>query len=431
MSLKEDSVLILGGGVTGLISAYTCVRNQKKPILIEASNQLGGMISTLDTEWGLVEKAANGLLNSEEVENLINDLDINVIQHQPHSKRRYLWNGKITRLPVSLFSLVKGLIGFFTKPGSPLEGEDFFAYCQRIFGEEIATYIIEPAMGGIYGSRLQLMDPKMIFSNIEWEPNKSLFALFRKAKKKSSHKKPKLKGLISFQGGMAEFIHGLEKKILPHSQIILGQPYTSLSSLLLKYPQKEVRVCLPAAKVWDLLKEDKETSQYLDNLNITQLPHLSIFTVTRFSKEDLFPKPGFGILFPRSNDFHANGVLTNSSIFSHRTKSPEVRSETWIFAGEILGTKTESELLELIEVDRKKLLSTSSSPLAVYPTLWNHAFPIYGKELYNFNQTLDILENNFLQKGIHLKFYGNYRRGIGLRSIIDKIAQEHKGAFKN
>lgn len=429
MSSEKEKVLILGGGVTGLISAHTCITKQLCPILVETSSQMGGMISTLETEWGLVERAANGILNSPEVEALLEDLDVNVIPHQPASRRRYLWNGKVTRLPVSLFSLIQGVIGFFTIPAQPLENESLFSWCERIFGKQIASMIIEPAIGGIYGTPLDVMDPRMIFSSLDWEPNQSLFSLVKKAKKKNPSKKqkPKRKGLISFKGGMGELVRGLEKKIAPHSEMYFNQTnyqQASLPFLLREFPVKQVRICLPASKVWELLKRDPQTSAVLDSYCTTELPHLSIFTVTRFSREDIFQKPGFGILFPKHHGFHANGILSNSSIFPFRTTSPETRSETWIFAGEHVQKQTESELLELLEKDRTKILGKSLPPLAVYPTLWKDAFPVYGKELYPFNQCLDALESSYLQKGIHLKFYGNYRRGIGLRSIIEKISQE-------
>ncbi|MCC5816279.1 MAG: NAD(P)-binding protein, partial [Leptospira sp.] len=143
-------ILIIGGGISGLVSAYSELKKGNQVTLKEEKDRLGGMLHTLTTPYGLVETAANGLLNSAKVEQLIEDLGLQITYHNKASKRRYFYiNGKLRRLPISWKSGIRGLAGFFFKNAKPLDEETMEEWSNRIFGEEITYNLIEPALGGI------------------------------------------------------------------------------------------------------------------------------------------------------------------------------------------------------------------------------------------------------------------------------------------
>ena len=421
MENKLKSTVILGGGITGLVASYNEVKKGQKTILLEETNRLGGMISTQDTEWGQVESAANGILNSYNVENLLEELNLEIIPSQPSSRNRYFWNGKVTKLPISFFSAIRGIIGFLFYSSEPIQNENMFSWCERIFGNRFTEFIIEPAFGGIYGSPLEQMDPIMVFSNLKWEKNKSLFSLILKKLKENKKQKPKIKGTISFKGGMEELIKALTNKIQDKAQIKFNQKFSSLESLITSYPNSEIKICTSCSSVWNLIQADKEISKNLSNFHLSSLSFLSLVSITRFSRENIFTKPGFGILFPENSGFKAKGILSNTSIFPNRSKDPSITSETWIYAGDIVNGKSKAEMESIMEEDRKKFLHLSSPAVSTYTYLWDKSFPIYGNDLYNFNLFLENLEESYLEKGFKIQFLGNYRRGIGLRSIIEKV----------
>ena len=45
---KHESILIIGGGITGLVSAYLAMRDGKKVTVLEAKNDFGGLLNTFD-----------------------------------------------------------------------------------------------------------------------------------------------------------------------------------------------------------------------------------------------------------------------------------------------------------------------------------------------------------------------------------------------
>ena len=61
-------IKIIGGGVSGLFAAYNLIKLGHEVEIFEKSNRVGGLIQTLHLDWGVVETAANGVLNSRKLQ---------------------------------------------------------------------------------------------------------------------------------------------------------------------------------------------------------------------------------------------------------------------------------------------------------------------------------------------------------------------------
>lgn len=187
----------------------------------------------------------------------------------------------------------------------------------------------------------------------------------------------------------------------------------------------------------------------------------SVCSITRFSKEQILPKPGFGILFPPNRRYRVLGVLANDSIFLNRIANKnsknkneketisDIHSETWIYAGSedkwnSPGRKfSEENIQDRLEEEREAFLGYPSSPKSYHKTLWKNILPIYNKSLFQFNDLLDELENRspILLRDeilgeqreilIHFEFFGNYRRGISLRKIAEAAAEKENYPLSN
>lgn len=420
-----NNITIIGGGVSGLVTAYSALKKGLTVNIVDSKDRLGGMIHTKKTKYGLVETAANGMLNSYTVEKLTEELRLSITHHQKASKRRYFYiDGKWKRIPISFISLLQSAFGVFFKDATPIEDETFQDWAYRILGKKTTDNLVEPALGGIYASPLSIMDTRMVFSKMKFGSKRSLFKAARSHDKKL---KPKVRGLISFAGGMQEFIDALINQVSSQASIQLNSKNIQLSDYLGEANTSEIRICLPLGAVYKLCLEDEFCKPYLVKYNIKKPELYSVATITRFSEDPLFPKPGFGVLFPRGQGVQANGVLSNDSIFPGRTIQDGLHSETWIYSGDSVLDSSEENLLEQVEVDRRKCTGRDRSPYnkdSVYCTIWKEAFPIYNKELRVWNQCLDEIESASLKSSTRIKFLGNYRRGIGLRSLIESAMSD-------
>ena len=96
-------VTIVGGGFSGLTTAYFLARDGVPVTLVEKHERLGGFIDTLETPHGLVETAASGIRNSGRLEQLCRELEVELVGTKKESRRRYLFrNGRPRQWPLGI-----------------------------------------------------------------------------------------------------------------------------------------------------------------------------------------------------------------------------------------------------------------------------------------------------------------------------------------
>ncbi|MDZ4724829.1 MAG: FAD-dependent oxidoreductase [Leptospira sp.] len=409
----KPPIIVIGGGISGLVTAYHAQKKGQKVILFEKTDHLGGFISTKHTAYGLVETAANGLLLNENIESLFKELNLKFIFPQAQAKRRYFYKlGKIFQFPFNFFSFIRAIFGFFFIDAYPKDEENLCNYFNRILGSDLTSSVIEPAIGGIYAAKLDQLDPRMVFSQINWKKNRSLFKHILSRKKGN-----KTLGLISFQHGMGELVSALKNNLGPNVSIHLNTDAPSLATLQTKYKNPIIQICLSLKSCESYIRENFPSAlDFNKNINLS---YLTISSITNFYQNRLTNKSGFGILFPQDQGILAYGVIFNSDIFKDRTVNETHHSETWIYAGNFLDELSETEILEFQMKDRKLINQNQETPIGSYITNWKNSFPIYDKNLWEWNLFLDRLENSSELNGYQLKFKGNYRRGIGLRNLIE------------
>ncbi|MCG9873596.1 MAG: FAD-dependent oxidoreductase [Leptospiraceae bacterium] len=431
--MTTKNTIIIGGGVSGLVSAYSAIQSGSSVTLYEKSNQLGGLIGTKYSENGLVEQAANGFLNSSFIEKLTNDLNLKLLKPESSSKkRRFLRNNKLHSLPISIFALLRGFFGFCFINSEPRSKENMQEWSQRIFGKDLTEFIIEPAIGGIYSTELKQMYVPFVFSKFKFYSGKSLLInLLFHFKNKKKEIKPNLRGLVSFQNGMQELIKALHTYILKNSEskILLNSKICNFKAFLESNKETEIRVCTSLLETIELIKEWDLAKEIFSKYDIRSFSYQSICTITQFAMNTIFPYKAFGILFPRNQGLLVKGVLANHAIFKGRVENLPY-SETWIYSGDWLNDVTETSAKEIFVKERILLLSklnkysnNDSNRKMILPDIhvkiWKNAFPIYNKNLYDFNLCLNEIETISKQSGNPIRFYGNYRKGIGLRSLIE------------
>lgn len=90
-------VVVVGGGFSGLVTAYYLSRRGFAVDLHEASPRLGGLIGTERLDSGLVESAANGLILNDTVVELLTDLGVEYIHPLRGAKKRFIYRSSFRR----------------------------------------------------------------------------------------------------------------------------------------------------------------------------------------------------------------------------------------------------------------------------------------------------------------------------------------------
>ena len=168
------SVAIVGGGISGLSSAYYLSKGGLNPVLIEARPRLGGVIQTERVEGCVVEAGPDSFLSVKPAAmDLIRELGLGdeVIGSNDHLRKTYVWKrGRLVALPDGLMMMVPtrilpmvttSLVSWPTKirmglelfrsPRNGISDQSVADFVASHYGAEAVDYLAEPLLSGIYG----------------------------------------------------------------------------------------------------------------------------------------------------------------------------------------------------------------------------------------------------------------------------------------
>lgn len=389
-------VLIVGGGISGLSTAYWLTKLGVPCEVVERSQRFGGLISSEITPFGLVETAANGFLAQSDILDLCNDIGVELAPRNSSRKRKFIYRKRPTRWPLTLkesWDFAKGILTLLFKRRKFFEIKDrqtVSEWAEERFGPAASEWLIAPALQGVYAGNPQRMSARLILEG----------RVHRAGRKRS-----RLKGTLAPKHGMGDLIRSLE--------VWLSKRGVSLSKgkEVSGFDSSQYSALVVATSSFDLKSLHEKLSPLIPALEVESLPLVSATLFFDPAPADI---KGFGCLFPRREGFYSLGVLFNDCIFDGR--SPK-RSETWILGGAFRKDVTrfsDEEILRQIKEDRKRLykLSEHAPVLHSKVTRWDKALPHMNLDLE------DQIEKLNLPKGIYLS--GNYMGKIGLSQIVSR-----------
>ncbi len=401
---SSQNVAILGAGFSGLTLARELNKRGLKVEVFEKQNRLGGLIQTHQDPI-LCESAAHAILASQDVENLFSELNLPMLQAKPESKAKWIFRGKPRRWPLKTNETIRALIKLIqTRMKDQLKakkGETIQAWCGRAALPELCTYLLGPALQGIYGAQPDALSASLIIGGM--------------AQEETRIRKGRIKGSIVPPGGMSELIQSLGKDLEKRGVQIHLKSQVTLADLQSRYSAVVIASSLPAAA--DIL----HPSFPVFAKKLKSLPMLSVSSATLgFPKHTSERLHGFGCLFPRTEGFESLGVLFNTDIFEKRG---EGESETWILPDDY-SKDAEAAVLEKILQDRKRMGLPGSNPTSFQIFRWPQGLPLYGIQLEEFLSG-DHFEGPAFRSGARLSdsamplyFSGNYLGAIGLTKIL-------------
>jgi len=386
---------VAGAGFSGLVTAYFLAKAGRTVRIFDKSDRVGGLIKTIRTEHGLVETAANGLLNSARLEAMCADIGVPLLPTRRDGRRRFIYRGKPRQLPLRVTEIARvgfGLLRNITNI-KPRSGESVAAFGERVLGKGATDYLLTPALGGIYAGDPQKLSASLIFGRATLPEH---LQTYRPAK-------AAMRGTVAPRNGMQQLIDGL------HDFLKTAGVEFALNQEAPKPAGESTIVCLSALAAAEYLGE---TATGISE-SLRRIEMLSLVTTTNFYEPGAAGLKGFGCLFPRHQGFRARGVLFNDSIFEGRG-----HGETWILGGAFdpdIVELEDAELSEVISHDRERFFGKVDQPLATHITRWPRALPHYSLELEQILAELPPPPPN-------VALVGNYLGRIGLAKILERAA---------
>jgi oxygen-dependent protoporphyrinogen oxidase len=390
-------ITVVGAGFSGLTTAYFLTKQGHKIRIVERTDRAGGLIKTIRTPHGLVETAANGLLNSTRLEAMCADLRVPLMPAKKEGRRRFIFRGKPKQVPLTLSDIGRMALRFGVSARTlrPRRFETIADWGRRVIGGGATDYLLTPALGGIYAADPERLSASLVFGHASLPDHLAT----------NRPQKARIRGTVAPVKGMQQLIDGLQSYLEK-----AGVEFHFNQDSPVRSDERAI-VCLSARAAAEYLAPQAPAL----SAALNEIEMLSIATVTCFYATTATRLNGFGCLFPSDQGFRARGVLFNDSIFAGRGPA---HAETWIFGGALDSDAvklTDAEFDDIIASERERLYGRKDQPLDVFVTRWPKALPHYSIEFEKVLTTLPAPPDN-------IALVGNYLGRIGLAKILERAA---------
>jgi oxygen-dependent protoporphyrinogen oxidase len=244
-------VVIVGGGISGLSTAYYLAKGGVASTIIESRPRLGGVIQTEHVDGCTVEAGPDSFLSAKPAAmELIRDLGLagDVIGSNDHLRKTYVRkNGRLMPLPDGLMMMVPtkilpllttGLLSWHTKlrmgmelfhAPKPKAGDESVAeFIEEHYGAEAVDYLAEPLLAGIYGGSPSEMSVTSVLPRFVELANRygslTRGVLAQRAKAKSSS--PAAPLFRTLKGGLGQMVEAILAAIRGHVEVRQGRAET-------------------------------------------------------------------------------------------------------------------------------------------------------------------------------------------------------------
>lgn len=431
-------VLIVGGGISGLASAWFLRQRGHVVTILEAAGDVGGCIRTVRVGPYLVDEGPTStLVRNGALSELISEIDFanEPIEANPASRRRYIVrDDKLHPLPtgpVSFFStplfLSGGKLRLLLEPFiARADAEESIAqFVRRRLGPEFLDWAVDPFVSGVYAgdpARLSIRAATPKIYALEGR-HRSLFLGALSSWLHGRYSGPAPAGrLISFVNGMQVLPRRLRDQLgdAVHTRTETHEiePLRN-RGWIIRSGEKEfladrVVLAVPAHRAANLLAPlNKDLAQALREIYYAPVASIAL----GFSRNDItHTLDGFGVLIPSRLRHETLGALFSSTLFPSRAPPDHVLLTAFIGGARNprIIDHTPSTLLARVLDDLHPLLGIRGMPEFTRVSLWHHAIPQYELGHLDRVRRIDALAARFP----NLYFRSSWRDGISVSDCV-------------
>ena len=458
-------VVIIGGGISGLSTAYSLERvieqsgDELTYTLFEKGTRLGGNIVTEEEKGFVVEGGPDCFISEKPwALALCKELGLKgeiICTNDEHRKTFVLWKRKLHELPEGVILMVptkivpilwSTLISF---PGKIRMGMEYFipkrksnedeslgSFVRRRLGKEALTKIAEPLIAGIHAGDPETMSIRSSFPRfVDLEQNygsliKGMLARMVEAKKwKKKSTGEKITMFMTLKGGVATLTNTIASS-LSIGSTIQGKEITGISrsdvngrtpSYTISFAGGDdavkadaVIIAAPAYAAANLLKHlDPSLADQL-----MEIPYASTATVSiAYKKEDVsHPLNGFGFVIPKVENRRIMAATWTSVKFSYRAPGDSVLIRCFVGGAlnENLVSLSDEEMIKMVREELKDIMGIGAKPILSRVFRFHKAMPQYTigheEKVSKIEQMVNEHDGLFLT--------GSAYRGIGISDCV-------------
>jgi len=433
-------VAIVGGGISGLACAHRLRALGVSAVVLEAGENAGGVIGTVERNGFLFEAGPQSFLGTVPALDLIRELKLDgeLIQADPKAPRYVYVKGQLQAVPMSpvaLFTTSLLSVGsryrVLTEPlrrTRPAQHEESVAdFVRRKFGHEILEYLVAPFVSGVYAGDPETLSLRAAFPSLdEWE--REYGSVLRGAMNSRKQQPGPRPGLCTFRGGLRSLLQALESEL--GDGLVKGARVEAIekvepSGFTVRFsegkqhesiPVRAVVMAAPAYIAGNLLAGLSQRAA--DGLRGVIYAPVAVIAAGYKQQQVGNKLDGFGVLIPRKAGLHTLGTVWNSSLYPGRAPNGSVTLTS--FAGGATDTeivsREPSEIAALVEAELEDLLEISGPPVA--REIWRHPKALPQYNLGHAHVLANVRGALADVPGIHLA--GNYLSGPSIGNCIEQ-----------
>jgi oxygen-dependent protoporphyrinogen oxidase len=345
----QAPVAIIGGGISGLSTAYYLAKAGISSTLLEPRPRLGGVIQSEHVDGCVVEAGPDSFISMKPAAmELIRELGMadDVIGSNDHLRVTYVWKGgRLVPLPDGLQLMVPTrlipllttrLLSWPTKirmgmelfhpPGRHPEDQSVADFVTSHYGAEAVDYLAEPLLSGIYGgspSTLSISSVLPRFVELEAKYGSLTRGVLAELKRNKSQAK-KLPLFRTLKSGLAQLVDALTARIEGHTDVVRQRAVSVDRTgggfrVQLENGSLECAQLVLACEAHNAAPLTQRLDGRLSGL-LAGIPYSSSMTVALGFPDTAFPKPleGFGFLVPKRERRRLVACTWVGTKFSHR-----------------------------------------------------------------------------------------------------------------
>ena len=445
---RNVQTLVIGGGISGLVCAYSLRKAGFEVLLVEASARPGGVIHSVSREGYLLELGPQSFSSTSELRSLCAELGIvdQLLDAPSRAPRYVLVNGKLHAVPMNpaalfLSALLDGSSRFsifrdiFGKSVPPEDDESVAAFTRRKFSARLLDRFVGPFVSGVYAGDPEKLSMRSAFPKVH-EAEKGAGSVIRGMMQLPKSKKgPRERATLNtFREGNETLVRALANNLgamllrKTTAANIYRQNNGSFHISLEggsndSVSAKSVVLATPTDVTGKLLSQLDSSFEML----LVPIDYAAIAVVSLgYAKKDIgHSLDGFGFLVPCSAGLRILGTVWNSSLFPGRAPEGHALLTTFVGGATDPGAVklSSEELSSLAHREIAPLLAIKSHPAFCNVMIWPRALPQYN--LGHADRLASIHKGLARFPGLFLT--GNYLRGPSIGVCVEQaltVAEE-------
>lgn len=445
------TVLVIGGGITGLSAMYELHKWKKanqadvRLILAEASAELGGKIRTVKESCFVMEAGADSMVARKAKDmTFIEELGLESEAVYNATGQSFIYtDGELKSIPAdSVFGIpasveslakstlvsaegkVEALKDFYTKNETFTKNDSIGAFLEHFLGKELVEKQIAPVLSGVYSGELSDLTIAKTLPNVLEYKNEygSIIKGFEANKEKFQSGSGKK--FLSFQNGLGTLIDAYEEK-LEEAEILKGVKASKIEKARDRYHvsfsndetiEADYVVLSIPHNAAETLFDDEELKKEFAGLKNSSL--ISVY-VGFDAPDSLLPADGTGFITANSDELSCNACTWTSRKWEHTSESQNLlvrlfyKSSHPAFSS--LQNMNEEELLQVALRDIHKSLGIEVEPIASEITNWPESMPNY---LITHPKSVEAIENKLAAAYPGIMLAGCSYYGVGIPDCI-------------